>query len=154
MTERLLSTYFDRLQDANPLVLRGRVQEVTGLVVRAIVPEASVGHVVRIRPPRGEERLAEIVGFQGESAVLMPLGTVDGIGNDAEVETTHAPFTIRCGMGLMGRVLDGLGRPIDGGPPLAEGFEDWSIDRASPHPARSARLRRAGSFRSTPLPRG
>lgn len=140
MTDRVLSTYFDRLNDANPLKLRGRVQEVTGLIVRATVPEASIGHVVRIIPKHGEERLAEIVGFAGESAVLMPLGTVDGIGNDAEVETTHAPFSVRCGPGLMGRVLDGLGRPIDGGPPLDEGFEDWSIDRAAPHPLARQRI--------------
>jgi type III secretion protein N (ATPase) len=147
MSERLLSSYFDRLDDVQPLKLRGRVQEVTGLVVRATVPEASVGHVVRILPKHGPERLAEIVGFQGESAVLMPLGTVDGIGNDAEVESTLAPFSVRVGLGLKGRVLDGLGRPIDGGPPLTEGFEDWSIDRAAPHPLMRQRI-------EEPLPTG
>ncbi len=147
MSERLLSSYFDRLDDVQPLKLRGRVQEVTGLVVRATVPEASVGHVVRILPKHGPERLAEIVGFHGESAVLMPLGTVDGIGNDAEVESTLAPFSVRVGLGLKGRVLDGLGRPIDGGPPLTEGFEDWSIDRAAPHPLMRQRI-------EEPLPTG
>jgi len=79
--------------------------------------------------------------------VLMPLGTVDGIGNDAEVESTLAPFSVRVGLGLKGRVLDGLGHPIDGGPPLTDGFEDWSIDRAPPHPLMRQRI-------EEPLPTG
>lgn len=135
MSDRLLSKYLDKLDDVQTTKMRGRVEEVTGLVIRAIVPDASIGDVVRIRNSAGEDRYAEIVGFRGESAVLMPLGNVDGVSNTAEVETTGKPFSIMCGNGLKGRVLDGLGRPIDDGPPLiGEGFEPWSIDRAAPHP--------------------
>jgi type III secretion protein N (ATPase) len=134
MNDRLLGRYLDRLQDVTPVTLRGRVEEVTGLVIRAVVPNASVGDVVRIQHGP-DTRYAEIVGFKGESAVLMPLGNVDGVSSAAEVETTGEPFSIWCGEALKGRVLDGLGRPIDDGPPLSgQGFERWSIDRAAPHP--------------------
>lgn len=140
MNHRPLADYLERLDDVRPHRLKGRVTEVTGLVVRAIVPEAAIGHVVNIRPRSGPVRQAEIVGFHGESAVLMPLGSIDGIGNDAEVESTGAPFTIRCGHGLKGRVLNGLGQPIDGGPSLNHGFVDWSIERPSPHPLTRQRI--------------
>jgi ATP synthase in type III secretion protein N len=131
-----LRRYLDRLGDAPaPVVARGRVREVTGLIVRASVPDANVGDLVRITCASGEVKQAEVVGFEDDVAVLMPLGTVDGIGPNAEVEPTGKPLTMWCGEGLLGRVLDGLGRPIDDGPPLGgPGFEEWAIMRSPPNP--------------------
>ena len=130
---------FDRLEKASPVIVRGRVREVTGLVVRASVPDASVGDLVRITCSNKEVKLAEVVGFQDELAVLMPLGEVSGIGPHAEVETTGKPLSIQCGAGLLGRVLNGLGEPIDQGPPLVgPGFEPWSISRNPPDPMERA----------------
>ncbi len=145
MSERdsVLGRYLDRLDDAKTVSFRGRVKEVTGLVVRATVPDAAVGHVVEILSHDGTMRHAEIVGFKNELAVLMPLGGVEGIGANCEVRTTGKPFEIKAGEGLRGRVLDGLGRPIDSGPPLeGPGFEPWSIDREPPHPLRRERVTR------------
>jgi ATP synthase in type III secretion protein N len=134
-TSSVLSDYLERLEQAPTVRLRGRVKEVTGLVVRASVPEASVGDLVQIRLRDGLVMPAEVVGFEGELVVLMPLGGVEGIGPSAEVESTGKPLSIACGQGLLGRVLDGLGRPIDGGPPLAgPGFVDWPIMRDAPDP--------------------
>lgn len=141
--ESVLGRYLDRLDDARGVSVRGRVTEVTGLVVRATVPDAAVGHVVEIRLDDGQVRLAEIVGFKSEECVLMPLGGVEGIGAMCEVVSTGKPFEIQCGAGLKGRVLDGLGRPMDTGPPLkGPGFERWSIDRQPPHPLKRARVTR------------
>ena len=117
-----LSRYLDRLERASPVIERGRVREVTGLVVRASVPGIAVGDLVRIHCRGGQVKLAEVVGFSDELAVLMPLGDVAGIGPDAEVEPTGQPLSIQCGEGLLGRVLDGVGRPIDGGPDCAAGL--------------------------------
>lgn len=145
MTEKnkssLLGRYLEQLDRSDTVRVRGRVQEVTGLVVRASVPRASVGELVEIRLKDGTTRPAEVVGFEGEAVVLMPLGEVDGIGPSAEVESTGKPLSIRCGPGLLGRVLDGVGDPIDGGPSLrGPGFQDWPLMRAAPDPFTRKRI--------------
>ena len=105
-----LDTYLSRLDRARAVQVRGRVREVTGLVVRASVPDANVGDLVKIYGGRGEgEKLAEVVGFKDDLAVLMPLGEVDGIGPDAEVEATGEPLSIWCGEGCWGGCSMGSG---------------------------------------------
>jgi type III secretion protein N (ATPase) len=137
----VLSGYLSQLDEAEQVEIRGRVSEVTGLVVRASVPEAAVGDLVHIDRERGERLPAEVVGFADEDVVLMPLGSLDGIGPGAQVEATGEPLTIQCGEPLLGRVVDGLGRPIDEGPPLVgPEFEDWKIMRQPPHPLRRDRI--------------
>ncbi|MGN6104288.1 MAG: FliI/YscN family ATPase [Kofleriaceae bacterium] len=110
----------------------GAVDEVTGLVVRATVPGVALGEVVRIdrrgRPPLP----AEVVGFRGEQAVLLPLGELHGVAPAAAVWRTGEALSIACGDDLLGRVLDGTGQPIDGGPALAG--EPWDVDRSAPSP--------------------
>lgn len=137
----LLDSYIEQLDGAAPVRIRGRVREVTGLVVRASVPEAAVGDLVEIRLRNGSVQPAEVVGFEGDEVVLMPLGDVAGIGPSAEVESTGQPLTIRCGPALLGRVVDGLGNPIDGGPPL-EGRQwcDWPLMRPAPDPFTRERI--------------
>ena len=92
-----LKRYLDRLDSASPVIVRGKVREVTGLIVRASVPDVAVGDLVRILSRNGQVKLAEVVGFKDELAVLMPLGDVDGIGPDSEVEPTGKPLSIQCG---------------------------------------------------------
>ena len=136
-----LKRYLDRLDSATPVIVRGKVREVTGLIVRASVPDVAVGDLVRIISRGGQIKLAEVVGFKDELAVLMPLGDVDGIGPDSEVEPTGKPLSIQCGEGLLGRVLDGVGRPIDGGPELTgPGFVEWPIMRDPPDPLARKRV--------------
>jgi type III secretion protein N (ATPase) len=140
----------ERLDRAVPRREAGRVVEVTGLVVRATVPGIRVGELCRIEAPGvgGATTLveAEVVGFRGDEAVLMPLGELAGIGPDALVTTTGRPLTVGVGAGLLGRVLDGLGRPADGAGPVA-GAQPWAVDRPAPDPLSRARVRR-------PLPLG
>ena len=138
----VLSDYLSQLEEVDQVEVRGRVREVTGLVVRASVPQAAVGDLVRIERERGSRLPAEVVGFEDEDVVLMPLGDVGGTSPGAQVEPTGKPLTISCGRGLLGRVVDGLGRPIDGGPPLrGPGFEEWAIERSAPHPLERERIR-------------
>ncbi len=142
VSSSILGRYLERLDNASAVVqFRGRVQEVTGLVVRAVVPDASVGELVDIHRADGEIMPAEVVGFKDGLVVLMPLGGVEGIGPSDEVHSTGKPLSIACGYGLLGRVLDGLGRPIDGGPPLGgPGFVDWPIMREAPDPLERQRI--------------
>ena len=94
----------------------GRVAAVTGLLLRVALPGARIGDLVLVRR-RGGELPAEIVGFQGSEALALPLGDVAGVGPDDAVEATGGSFEIEVGPALLGRVLDGLGRPLDGEPP-------------------------------------
>jgi len=108
----------------------GHVDEVVGLIVRATLAGVSLGEVVKI-DRRGREPLAaEVVGFRGEQAVLLPLGDLAGVAPASAVWRTGDALTIRCGDDLLGRVLDGTGQPIDGGAALTG--ERWAVDRAAP----------------------
>lgn len=132
MTESIFGKYQDKLKTASSVRVRGRVTEVVGTVVKAAAPDARIGDVVSIKKSDGEIRLAEVVGFREQSAILMPLGSVEGIGPQAEIESTGEPFSIQVGPQLLGRVLDGLGNPIDGKGEL-DGTS-WAIQRSAPHP--------------------
>jgi type III secretion protein N (ATPase) len=132
----------DRLASANPLPLRGRITAVTGLVLEAVVAEARLGEVVEVRRPGSEGLLAEVVGIRDQRAVLFPLGDPSGIGLDADVLPLGRPLSLRVGAQLRGRVLDGLGRPIDGRP-LPSGLQEWPVDGPPPSPLRRRRISRA-----------
>jgi ATP synthase in type III secretion protein N len=120
-----------RLESAAPRRESGRVTEVTGLVVRASVPGVRVGEIVKLE---GSGLEAEVVGFRGDEAVLMPLGEAAGIGPDSLVSATGRPLAIGVSDGVLGRVLDGLGRPIDGGGPIA-GAIPWALPFVGPLPS-------------------
>ena len=135
-----LSHYHALVKEASTVRVRGRVTELTGLVIKAAVPGVRVGEVVEIRARAGRSRVkAEVVGFQGEQVMLMPLGELSGIGPDSEVVPTGAPLMLRVGDGLLGRVLNGLGEPIDG-KPLPDGLFEWSVDRDCPDPFTRKRI--------------
>ncbi len=133
-----LSRYQALLRDAQSVRILGRVTELAGLVIRANVPGVRVGEVCYIRGRRNQVR-AEVVGFQGDEVLLMPLGELSGIGPDSEVIPTGKPLSIKVGEGLLGRVVSGLGEPIDG-KPLPTGLLDWSVDRDCPDPFRRRRI--------------
>jgi flagellum-specific ATP synthase len=95
---------------------RGRVCDLIGLVVEATGLEAEVGEVCEVAAGRGREPVpAEVVGFRAGRTLLMPLGEMHGIGPGNVVTPTGRPVRIPVGDALLGRVLDGLGRPIDRG---------------------------------------
>ena len=136
-----LKRYAALIKAAPSVRVRGRVTELTGLVIKAAVPNVRVGDVCEIRGRGPGLVRAEVVGFQGEEVMLMPLGELKGIGPDSEVIPTGKPLTIRAGDGLLGRVLNGIGEPMDGKGPLpTEGMIDWSVDRDCPDPYTRKRI--------------
>ncbi len=141
-----LSRYYQLIKEAQTVRVRGRVTELTGLVIKAAVPGVRVGEVVEIRGRNKSSVPAEVVGFQNEQVMLMPLGELVGIGPASEVIPTGRPLSIKVGDGLLGRVLNGLGQPIDG-KPLPAGLMEWSVDRDCPDPFTRRRIER-------PLPLG
>src|SRR5215813_5073608 len=106
--------YLDRLEKVTPVQVRGRVKEVIGLLVKAVVPEAWIGEMCLIQNPGSSVPLkAEVVGFRDGDVLLMPLGELVNIGPHSEVIPTGNCLTVKVGDGLLGRVLNGLGEPMD-----------------------------------------
>jgi len=97
----------------------GRVSKVVGLIVESRGPEGSVGEQMLIHLANGNRITAEVVGFNGEQILLMPVENTEGIRPGLLVEATGHQPEIPVSEALLGRVIDPLGRPLDGGPPLS-----------------------------------
>ncbi|MFN8109647.1 MAG: FliI/YscN family ATPase [Thermoleophilia bacterium] len=112
-----------RVRACDPYRLNGRVSELIGLVVESRGPAASVGERCSILTPGhrtgGRALDAEVVGFRSGRTLLMPLGDPAGIGPGQTVVAAGSALQVAVGESLLGRVLDGLGRPFDDGPPIA-----------------------------------
>src|SRR5258708_13178442 len=119
-----------RLAQVATLSATGRVTGVTGLSLRFAMPGVRIGDVVHVRR-RGEPLACEVVGFDGSEAIALPLGSLAGVGPDDHVESSGGPLLVHASEGLLGRVLDGLGRPFDGGPSI----EAHLVAVARPPPA-------------------
>ena len=125
------------LQAARPRVT-GRVRRVVGLNVEVEGLDAAIGDAVHI-DVAGARLPAEVVALRDGGLVCMPFGTLQGVRAGASAEATGGPLTIGLGTSLLGRVLDGLGRPVDGGPRL-EGLEQSGVGGSPPHALRRARV--------------
>src|SRR3989338_6587216 len=132
------SSPFDQLishlDDLELTTVHGLITEVVGMLIKAVVPQVSMGEVVMIKRP-GEPLMAEVVGFTKDSVYLSPLGEMSGIGPSSEVIPLKVPMHIQVGPGLLGRVLDGLGKPLDvstKGPLITEG--SFPVISAPPDP--------------------
>lgn len=124
----------DAVQSTNPVEIRGRVEQVVGTIIRAIVPGVKVGELCILRNPwENWELKAEVVGFIKQVALLTPLGDLQGISPATEVIPTGTIHSVPVGDCLLGRVLNGLGTPIDGGAPLKpKGFYPVYADPPNP----------------------
>ncbi len=130
----------DRVEKVQPIRERGRVSQVIGLLIESIGPSVSVGDRCIIQSDRNKEITAEVVGFRGNNVLLMPLGDMEGISTGAIVTATHEPFTVGVGAGILGRVLNGLGDPIDGKGPLDIATRRPIYNRP-PHPLKRNAIR-------------
>ena len=126
----------DAVRNARLVDVRGRVRKVTGTIIDATVPNAKVGELCLLRgPASGFELKAEVVGFAGRSALLTPMGDIQGVSSNTEVIPTGKPHLVGVGPKLQGRILDGLGQPLDEptkGPLEVEAY--YSVYRDSPDP--------------------
>ncbi|MBM3880963.1 MAG: FliI/YscN family ATPase [Verrucomicrobia bacterium] len=138
----LLAHWLHRARQARVVESRGRVVQAIGLVIESEGPLAAVGEVCRIESARHDgSTLAEVVGFRNHHVLLMPLGEVQGIHPGSEVITLGRPLQVPVGEALKGRVIDGLGKPLDGQGPIAA-TDQASIYLAPPHPLKRQRITR------------
>jgi len=100
------------LEDVELTTVHGRITEVIGMLIRAIIPQVKMGELCLIKRA-GEPLAAEVVGFTKDEVILSPLGDMQGIGPSSEVIPMRMPMHIKVGPELLGRVLNGLGQPID-----------------------------------------
>lgn len=110
------SSYRPLLQEIEPIQRYGRVNQVIGLVIEGNGPLSAVGHMCQIEV-RNEGRLipAEVVGFRDQKILLMPLGESRGVEPGCRIIPMGSPALAKVGQGILGRVLDGMGNPMDTG---------------------------------------
>lgn len=106
--------YTSILEGLRPLRMNGRVSKVVGLVIEGYSPEASVGDICDILPKDEFPIKARVVGFRDDKVLLMPMGDIGGLHSGSVIISKGERALCRIGDGLLGRVIDGLGSPIDG----------------------------------------
>ena len=125
--------FHSSLQDINLLRLKGTISLVSGLTVESNGPAVGLGSLCQINLSGGRSVFAEVIGFRHERLILLPLEHIDGICTGDTVTALEKPRTINLDENILGRVLDGLGRPIDGKGPLT-GTQQRPMDTTSPPP--------------------
>jgi flagellum-specific ATP synthase len=129
-----------RLERVEPMVPRGEVTRVIGLVIESTGPSTSIGELCEVLGRNGESHgYAEVVGFRENQVLLMPLGSMEGIQKGSIVRSLRRPFIVAAGDNLLGRILDGLGRPLDENGPV-EGSTHVPISAQPPHPLKRQRV--------------
>lgn len=108
------------VEQINPISAQGRVSKIVGLMIEADGPRASVGEYCHIMTRGGSELPAEVVGFRNSTTLLMPLGELEGIAPGDRVIPQRQKLTVPVGPELLGRILDGLGNPLDDRPLLTK----------------------------------
>ena len=121
------------LREVNLLDCRGFVVRVSGLTVESTGPRVGLGELCGIQIRDGRRVLAEVVGFQNDHLILLPLEHIEGISPGDTVTTRTTPRYISLSEDILGRVVNGLGEPIDDKGPLA-GTEKKALDATSPPP--------------------
>ncbi len=122
------------LEEVELSTVHGRITEAVGMLIRAVVPQVKMGEVCLIKRA-GEPLLAEVIGFTRDEVILSPVGDMRGIGPSSEVIPLRMPLHIKVGPKLLGRVLNGIGQPLDedtAGP--LELDETFSIINPPPNP--------------------
>ncbi|MDR3317117.1 MAG: type III secretion system ATPase SctN [Puniceicoccales bacterium] len=104
----------ERIRDASLVKVKGKVLQVVGTIIRASAPSVKIGELCRLKTPWEDgELMAEVVGFSKQDALLTPLGELTGISAATEVIPTGKVHMFPVGDELIGRVLDGMGNPLD-----------------------------------------
>ena len=113
-----LNKYIPAMQTIRPMRFHGKVAQVVGLVIEGFCPDTAVGSLCEIHPQSGPSIPAEVVGFRDNKTLLMPLGELRGIGLGSLISVRRQKSSLGVGPAMLGRVINGLGEPIDDKGPL------------------------------------
>ena len=128
------------IASVDPVTLSGCVRQVIGLVIESDGPTVSIGETCLIENSSDSSSVrCEVVGFRDKKVLLMPLGEISGISPGCRVIAAREQFTVNVGHELLGRVINGLGQPIDGKGPIRTSSSRMVSQRA-PHPLKRSRI--------------
>lgn len=141
MTNFDFNNFQNIVDNADTFNYYGKVSRITGLTVESIGPLTQIGEVCEITSLDGNTKvMAEVTGFRDNKVILMPYGSMGGIGSGSKVVSTKKSLQVRISEDLKGRILDGLGRPIDGKGDI-EGGEFFPTDNTPPNPMKRKRIK-------------
>ena len=124
---------YRQLIDKSFVSRMGKVSKVVGLTVESIGPDANTNDLCRIiSADHKSEVLAEVIGFRDGRLLLMPFEPLNGIGIGSTVENLNTVHSVKVGKNLLGKILDGLGNPMDGSELMAE--ELYPVESDPPDP--------------------
>ena len=109
----ILSKYKDIIEEVDSIQFTGKVERIVGLTIESHGPEVQYGELCRIKIGEGKYLWAEVVGFNRNKVILMPIGEMKGVVPGAEVYAAGSSLMVPVGDKLLGRVLDGTGKPLD-----------------------------------------
>ena len=126
--ESIMPRLLERAANAQPRPQRGKIRRIRGIMVYASLPMARIGELCHLYDPLTQRRIAaQVIGFEGDEALLTPIGDLEGMSTRCEVIPSGAALSVRVGPHLLGRVIDPLGRFLDGPPPAFAALDD-SVD--------------------------
>jgi flagellum-specific ATP synthase len=132
--------YVKLIRNIDPVRVNGKITQIIGLTIESQGPDVRIGELCSIYPAQSQIPIqAEVVGIRENKVLLMPLGEVRSIGPGCDVVASGKPMTVKAGSQLLGRVLDGLGHPIDG-KPLPLGLEEVPAHANPPNPLSRPRI--------------
>lgn len=115
------AAYVSAIRAKDPYSYLGRIDKIIGLMIESVGPVCSIGEICTVTPLGGGEKLyAEVVGFREGRVLLMPYEELQDIGPGSIVESTHSKLKIPVSTELAGRIIDAMGRPIDGKGPVSQ----------------------------------
>ena len=137
-----IEKYKKTLQRLDSLEYGGRVTKIVGLTIESSGPTTKIGDICRVYSYNSSTEYieAEVVGFKDQRVLLMPFGKVDGIGLGSRVISTNKPFQVPVGEEFIGRVLDAMGRPMDGKGEI-EPASYYPVDNEPPPPLSRSRIK-------------
>ncbi len=118
ITKKILEQFEKKIESTDTIKIYGKVTNITGLLIEGVGPGVSIGTVCSIINQDGEQFKAEVVGFRGNKILLMPFQDTKGLTPNSLILAERGLTSIKVGEGLLGRVIDGLGNPIDGKGPI------------------------------------
>jgi FliI/YscN family ATPase len=128
-----LNPYIEALERIDPLRWTGRVTNVVGLRIESRGPAAAIGDFCEVLTSSGRRIRTQVIGFREQLVLSMPLEETDGLCAGDPIVARPEAARVPVGPSLLGRVLDGFGRPVDGGPPIA-GEAAYHLYQSPPGP--------------------
>ena len=145
-----MMTYFDYihsiLDDIVTIKPKGKISKIVGLTIESHGPPVELGEICVVKSSKSKKNiLAEVVGFRDKTVILMPLGDMEELGPGWDVEASGKKMTTPVGNELLGRVLDGLGMPIDEKGPLKT-KTSYPVFNNPPNPIQRSLIKRPLTF--------